>query len=172
MIWLSSRELEYALAEGKLDSWEKVKYLILPAVLGALFSRSFFLIQPHYGKHMPIIDSSVFIICGIISAFLIYSGIKQCFYTNKITDDKAFFERFVILSVPPLFKIAAIAIVLSLSILITVIKLREEIPFLFKHVSIFIAVLSPITTYIYYILIDNSFFRLRELLQEKESTII
>ncbi len=171
MFFLSSKELEYVLAEKKLDSWEKVKYLILPIVLGALFSKPFFLIQPHYGMRMPYIDMLVFVICGILSAFLTYSGIKKCFYTNKITDDKAFFERFAILSVPPLFKIVAISIVLSLGILVAASKLREEIPFLFKHVSIFISLLGPITTYIFYILIDNSLFRLRELIKDKETVI-
>ena len=164
---MSSKKLEYALAEKKLDAWAKVKYLILPAALAALFSKPLYMIQPHYGKRMPNIDMLVFMLCGVISTFLVYRGIKQCFYANKNIDDKTFFERFTILSIPPLFKIIILSIVLSLAILVAASKLREEIPFLYKHASMLISVLGPIITYISYMLIKNSFIRFGELIEWK-----
>jgi len=171
MIWLSSKKLEYALAEEKLDSWEKVKYLILPAVLGALLGGSVYIIRPYYGHRMPNAHMLALVICGIISAFLVYRGTKQCFYVNINIDNKAFFERFTILLVPPLFKTAVLSIVLCLAISISASKLREEIPFLYKHVSMFTASLGPIITYIFYKLIDNSFTRFGELIKEKNKSL-
>ena len=167
MIWISSRKLEYALAEEKLNSWAKVKYLILPAILGVLSGGPFYIIRPHYGVRIPNIDMLALVIYGIISAFLAYSGIKECFYTNKSFDDKDFFERFIILSVPPLFQVAALTIILTLTFAIAISKLREEIPFLFKHASMFSSLLGPVVTYIYYLLIRNSIIRFGELIEEK-----
>lgn len=171
MIWLSSKKLECALVEKKLDSWAKVKYLILPAILGMCLGGPAYIIRPYYGRHMPNTHLLAFTLCGIISAFLVYRGIKQCFYTNKNIDDKDFFERFAILGVPPLFQVAILAILLFFLILIPISKLREEIPILYKHSYIFTSSLSPIVTYIFYFLIKNSFIRLGELMKRENKEL-
>jgi amino acid transporter len=166
MIWMSSKKLECALAEKKLDSWAKVKYLILPAVIGALAGPAY-IIRPYYGYRMPSAHMLAFTLCGVIAMFIVYRGIKQCFYANKNIDDKDFFERFVILGVPPLFKVAILSILLFFLIFIPISKLREEIPFLHKHSYIFTSLLSPILSYILYFFIRNSFIRLGELMKRK-----
>jgi hypothetical protein len=171
MIWLSSKKLEHALVEKKLDAWAKVKYLILPAVIGVICSGPLYIIRPYYGKRIPNANLLSLVICGIISAFLVYRGIKQCFYANKKIDDKDFFERFAILGVPPLFQAALLGMILFFVIFIPISKLREEIPFLYKHNYMFFPLLSPIVTYILYFLIKNSFIRLGKLMEEKKKKL-
>ncbi len=56
MILWSSKELERALAGGELDPWTKVKYVIVPAVIGSLSVPSY-VFRPIYGERTPGIDS-------------------------------------------------------------------------------------------------------------------
>jgi len=69
MILWSSEELERALAAGELDSWTKVKYVIVPAVIGSL-STPFYVFRPIYGVRAPAINSLFSLIFAIVSAYL------------------------------------------------------------------------------------------------------
>jgi hypothetical protein len=170
MICISSKKLEHVLAERKLDSWAKVKYLILPSVFAVLFSGPYYVIRPYYGDRSPgmNINDIVLLLCGIISAYLTYRGIKQCFQSNQEIDGKAFFERFTILFVPPFIQIMVLSILLCLSILIPAGIFRKEIPFLYKYSTIFTAILCPVVIYILYLLIRNSFIRFGKLIKETD----
>ncbi len=164
---LSSRKLERALAGGKLRPWAKVKYLILPAVLAALSSQTYIL-RPRYGTEAPTLNQYVFMLCAALSAYLTYWGIKRCFETNRAIDAHAFFERFAVLFVPPLIKIMLVTLALSMVIFRAANALREQVPILFERVWILIAALGPLATFAMYLLLNNSFRRLGEIIKKEE----
>jgi hypothetical protein len=110
MILWSSRKLEHALAGGQLSSWSKVKYLMLPSILGSM-SLPFYIVQPRYGAEESMLVETIL---SILAAFLTYWGIKQCFHANQQIDDKYFFERFAVLFVPPFVRATAAVLLIGI----------------------------------------------------------
>ena len=166
MIILSSRKLEKAIASNKLSQWNKVKYLILPAVLGA-FSGPQYIIQPYFGERIPAFDGLVQSIAAILSAYFTYRGIKMCFQENEQIDGKMFFERFALLGVPPFFR--AMVIFLPISIILwNVVRIYQaQVPFLYNHFVIVSSVFGPAITYSIFYMTKNSFSRLGQLIRKR-----
>jgi len=167
MILISSRKVEQALADGSMELWDKVKYLILPAVLGSL-TGPLYVIRPIYGTRAPTLNSLVSMLSGFLTAYLTYRGIKWCFEENQQIDGKAFFERFAVLTIPPLVRIMIVIVPLSLALGFAGVALREQIPFLFKRASLISALIGPIITYTLYSMVRNSFLRLGKLIKTEE----
>lgn len=168
MILLPARKIEAALAAGTLDPWAKVKYLILPAVLGSL-TGPFFIIRPLYGERRPQLDSLGLFVCSILTAYLTYWGIKRCFRTNRSIDGKAFFERFAVLLVPVMIKVMLAIIPLGLAVVFGAIALQTQAPYNLKPAfSIFSSALGPLTTFAIYVLLNNSFVRLGNIIGRGE----
>ncbi len=168
MILWSSRKLEQSLANGQLDSWTKVKYLIIPAVLGAL-SVPFYVMRPVYGQRPPLINSLFSFIFAILSAFLVYRGIKICFRINNKIDGNVFFERIAVLTIPVLIKVAVFFFFFSFILVVVFSYLKVRAPILFQWTHIIISALGPIVTYTMYSMIRNSFERFGRLLERINS---
>ena len=167
MILYSSRKLEKALADGKLETWAKVKYLIIPVVLGSP-AGPFYVIWPRYGTRVPTLDSFVSMLCSFLIAYIAYRGIKRCFNINQNIDSKAFFERFAVLFIPPLIRVIVIGTPLSMVIIFGASALRERFPILLKQASLISALLGPVITYAMYSMLWNSFQRLGKLIKKEE----
>jgi hypothetical protein len=166
MILWSSRELEQALAGGELDAWSKVKYLMVPAVLGSL-SVPFYVLRPVYGTRAPALNSLFSLLFAILTAYLVCWGLKRCFIANNKIDGKAFFERVAILVVPILLRIIVVGIFGSLAMLIVIVNLRDRVPALFHRGSILFSAFSLILTYATYVMLVNSIRRLGKLLETR-----
>lgn len=168
MILWSSRKLEQALASGQLDSWTKVKYLLVPVVLGAL-SGPFYVFRPVYGQKAPPIVSIFFFISAVLSAFLVYWGIRACFRVNRKIDGNMFFERFAVLTIPVLIKVAVFFFFFSFILVVAVGFLKDRVSAMYLWIPIIISALSPITIYALYSMLRNSFERFGRLLEKMDS---
>ena len=166
MVLLSSRKLEQVLADGKIETWSKVKYLILPAVLGSLVV-PFHIISPWYGPKEPALNIFVSVPCNILTAYLTFWGIKRAFLENLKIDGAAFFERFAMLCVPPMIRVMAVTLLLSLVVTFSRIPVPEEGSLVFTRASIFFSVLGPILTFAVYSMVRRSFQRLGELIRQR-----
>jgi hypothetical protein len=168
MILWSSRKLEHALAVGQLDPWTKVKYLLVPVVMG-IFSGPFYILRPVYGQKPPPIYSLVSFICAVLSAFIAYWGIKICFSINNKIDGNRFFERLAVLTVPVLIKVAVFFFSFSLIFVVVFSSLKDRVSSLFQWTYIIISALNPIVTYTMYSMIRNSFERFGRLVERMHS---
>ncbi len=165
MILWSSRKLEQALASGQLDSWTKVKYLLVPVVLGALLG-PFYVFRPVYGQKAPLINSLFSFICAVLSAFVVYWGIKICFRINNKIDGNRFFERLAVLTIPVLIKVAVFFFFFSFILVMVFRFLKDRVPILFQWMPIIISALGPIVTYTLYSMLRNSFERFGRLVEK------
>jgi hypothetical protein len=116
MILFSSRKLELALSKNQLNGWEKTKYYILPAVLGALSGPAFWA-RPIYGQKHPSALFPFSIFFALLYAFIAYQGIKICFHSNEATDGKDFLERMICLSLPILVWLYIVLLPVSIVLL-------------------------------------------------------
>ncbi|MCL5281380.1 MAG: hypothetical protein M1376_15890 [Planctomycetes bacterium] len=168
MILWSSKELEQALARGQLDSWTKVKYLMVPAVLGSL-SIPFYVFRPIYGQKPPAINSLFSLVFYIVAVYLNYWGLKKCFVANRDIDGQAFFERTALLGVPILVRVIAVVTLTSVALLIVIGNLKDRVPMLFHRAGILFSAFTPITTFVMYAMLTNSIRRFGRLVKAKES---
>ncbi len=168
MIIGSSRKLEQALAGDELNAWTKIKYLIIPAILATL-SGPFYVIRPVYGQKAPALNSLFTLIFAIVMSYLTYWGIRKCFRENCQIDEKMFFERFAILSVPVLVRLIAVFTPLTI-IFMTLLYgfIKHRFPDSLDRVSIGVAALGPIITYVMYQMLSASFRRLGELIRTEK----
>jgi hypothetical protein len=167
MILLSSRKLEHALAGGKLESWSKVKYLILPTVLASL-SGPFYIFLPASGKRLPTTAYNVSGLCSILVAYLTYWGIKRCYKTNSEIDGRAFFERFAILFVPPMMKLIIVVVPLWIVVLYGVLRIQDHAPHVFERVSYIASAVRLLAIFAMYTMLNNSFRRLGQIIESQE----
>ena len=165
MIIFSSKKLEKAIAENKLESWGKAKYIIVPAVISALIGGTLYLISPLYGERAPMLNTSLQILFNILLALVTYCGIKKCFQTNKDMDEENFLERFVILSLPIFIKFALVLTPILIIYYVIVGTIRESHPELFKRAPILVYGSIPIACYLYYSFLNRSFTRLGTLIK-------
>jgi hypothetical protein len=159
MIVFSSKKLESALAENRLTQWDKVKYIILIAVLYSLSYGPIRWIKPTFSPTYgttPEKHPLFFILCSALAAYIAYRGIKECFRINEDIDAKSFFERWACLSVP-----------VGLRLTFYMMPVFIFFPFLIglPFERVFVSLLNPIAALIYYHLIARSFIRLGELLK-------
>ena len=108
----------------------------------------------------------VSVLCVPLNAFLTYFGIKKCYETNEALDRTAFFERFFLLSVPVLMKLATVLLPTSLVALLWMHYVKDAHPLLHKRFPMLLSIAGPITTWLNYTLIDRSLKRLGGLLRE------
>jgi hypothetical protein len=165
ILW-SSRKVEQALAQGRLDSWTKVKYLLIPTVLGAL-SGPFYILRPVYGQKPPSDYTYFSLISSIITACVTYWGIKTCFRVNSSIDGRNFFERFAVLSLPILIRVMTVAITCGIVLLLFIGHPKNRDPIFLERVGITFAVAHPIIAYIVYSMLINSFERLGRWLERE-----
>jgi len=168
MILWSSRKLEQALARGQLDPWKKVKYLLVPVIMGALIG-PFYIFRPVYGQKPPLIYSLLSFICAILSAFVVYWGIKICFRINNKIDGNRFFERLAVLTIPALIKVAVFFFSFSIIFVVVVGSLKNRVTIMYQWTPIIFSVLGPVSTYTMYSMIRNSFERFGRLLERINS---
>jgi hypothetical protein len=166
MILWSSRELERALAGGALDAWTKVKYLMVPAVLGSL-SVPFYVFRPIYGTRAPALNTLFSLIFVLVTVYIVYRGLKRCFTANNEIDGKAFFERMAILAIPIMIRIIAVSIPASIALLIIVGRFKDQVPMLSRVTPIIFSSFGPIITFATYVMLVNSIRRLGKLLETK-----
>ena len=169
MIIFSSRKLEQSIADNRLASWAKAKYLIFTAVVMAVFYGPFYLVHPFYGESAPTLNSIFSLIFTIVGVFVTYYGIKECYATNRAVDDKDFLERFAILSVPVFVKVSIIVFPATLCVSMLMLSLRETHPMLSKRFPIILSLLGPLLFYIYYCILNRSFTRLGRVIEENEN---
>ncbi len=169
MILFSSRKLEIAIAEGKLPSWQKAKYIIIPTVLSGPFAWSSYVIRPIFGKKPPTLNTLISIFISILTMFIIYYGIKSCFKVNQKIDDQNFIERFCILLLPVLFKLIVIFLPISMILTGIAYAITRHDPLLSQRVPILFSVFGPLFILIYYSLLKRSFKRLGELIKIESS---
>ena len=167
MIIFSSHKLEKCLANGTLSNWAKTKYIVLPAVLMALYLQRFILV-PTYGSRPHMLNMLASFACAIANAFVTYLGIKKCFRTNESIDKRDFFVRFFVLSVPAAAKLLLFSLPLSLLLGICVHIMKDQAPLVQKRFPIVFSVLSPAVTWLYYMLIDRSITRVGRAIADKK----
>ena len=163
MILWSSRTLERELAGGALSSWEKVKYLLLPGVIASL-GGAFYVFRPVYGPEQPDLNKAFHVVFAVLTAYVWYRSVKGCWQENERADGEAFFERFAVLSLPPLIRVIVIAFAAAVSILIVTGLLKERAPVLFERAPILIGAIGPVGTYVIYTMVRASIRRHGELL--------
>ena len=132
MILFSSKELEIALSNDLLSYWEKTKYLVLVAVIGALLGGPLVLIRPIYGAKMSTLNLLFSSLCAVLSAYLAYRGIKACFLTNEGIDGTLFFERMACLTVPVSIRVGIFMFLISVGLAWSFVPLKNTRPELFK----------------------------------------
>jgi hypothetical protein len=167
MILWSSKTLEEALADGQLDSWAKVKYLMIPAVMGSLFSVPFYVVRPLYGTRAPAPNYLFSFIFALMAAYLAYWGIKRCYIANSKIDGEAFFERLAVLTVPILIRILVVATSGSIALLVVIALLRDRVPALYYRGSILFSAFNPVLAYAMFAMLTNSIQRFGKLLKTK-----
>ncbi len=168
MILWSSKELELALTRGELDSWAKVKYLMVPAVIGSLSVPSY-VFRPIYGAKAPAINSLFSLVFAIVAVYLTYWGLKRCFIANRDINGQAFFERTAVLGVPILIRVITVVIPTSVALLLVIGSLKDRVPMLFHRAGILFSAFTPITTFAIYMMLTNSIRRFGRLVKAKES---
>ena len=166
MIIFSSKKLERAIAHDRLPNWERAKYIILPTIIMMLAPGPIYIARPIYGVKAPFLNSIFSFVCTIIGAFVTFYGIKRCFRTNEVTDKKDFLARFTILNVPIMFKFIAILIPITFISMAIWASLRSNYPSIFKRAPVSLSIIGPFVIYLYYSLLNRSFSRLRELIQQ------
>ena len=168
MILWSSKELERALVGGELDSWTKVKYVMVPAVMGSLSVPSY-VFRPLYGERAPAINSLFSLIFAIVTVYLTYWGLKRCFTANREIEGAAFFERLTVLGVPILIRIVVVTLLVSVVLLVILGHLKDRVPWLFHRAGIVFSAFTPIIAFAEYVMLTNSIRRFGRLLKARES---
>lgn len=169
MIIFSSRKLESALAEKRLTSWQKAKYIIVPAVFFILIGGPLYVLRPIYGTRQPLFLTICWCISSILSALLTYRGIKMCFHANEAGDGKDFLARLAILTLPVAAKYTVLFIPFTLCLLIILRMMSKIYPWVKEQpVLVFYGVI-PLAVYVYYVLIRRSFNRFAALLERKDT---
>lgn len=164
MILFSSNRLERALAESTLTSWEKAKYIILIIIFYSC-SGPIYVITPSFGPKPPVGNTLVNFVSTILTIIITCLGAKKCFITNKDIDDANFTERFTALSIPIAIKLFTISIIIiSIGLLFT---LKCDNFTCYNYITYLLNLMSPVITYIFYLLLNRSFRRLAILVNEK-----
>ena len=168
MIIFSSRKLEKSLSEQKITSWQKAKYIIIPAIflsiappIGSLFSPR--VTERPEGLHSPL--QFLFV---IISIFITYFGIKSCVKVNEKIDNRDFIERFCILLVPVLFKTFFIFISVFLGLML-ILLMSKPLPGFWKKIPLVLFAFGPVYFLTYYSLLRCSFRRFSDLVNSDSS---
>lgn len=167
MIWFSSRELEIALSTDSLSYWEKAKYLVFMAVIGALAAGPLYLARPIYGAKMSGLNMLFSFTCGVLSAYLAYRGIRNCFLANEDIDGTSFFERMACLTVPVWTRLFIILAPLSIGAALLLVPFKDTKPELFKILQNIFYLLAPLWIFVYYLLLRRSFNRLGGMLKKQ-----
>lgn len=103
MIFWSSYKLEEALVEGRLSEWDKLQYLMLPAVFSVMFGGPVYLLLPYYGAK-PEHHTGFALVGTVLMVLATYYGIRMGYRANQKIDGKCFIERYTILSFPVFVK--------------------------------------------------------------------
>jgi len=150
----TSRKLEAALASGEVSGWDAARYYFVPMILGSVIATPCWLLRPRFSFH----PKSVVILTQyglqILSAVLVYRGIKKCFRTNHQIDGQDFISRMVILCFPVFIKVVVLSIVVSLTLLQLAMRLVPAV-----HPQIFAAALGPLMTFVTFSWINRSLNR-------------
>ena len=167
MILFSSKKIEDCLVSGKLDSYQKYKYLALTFFLFTI-SGPIFIVTPKFEIEPSVIRPLLSFISWIVYVFVLINGIKKCYRTNKKIDDNFFVERFILLHLPLIMKFIAILLTSSLALyyLIVLVTGKNEFPTI--YFPFFISIFVPATTYVFYVLLDRSFKRLSVKLKDNK----
>jgi hypothetical protein len=169
LILLSSRKLEAALAGERLTSRDKLRYLIVPAVATALFGPAW-LLSPRYSENPPPLLNLISMACSVLSAVLVYKGIERCYRTNRRIDGRSFFERYVLLSLPPSVVTGCIFLVLMLAVPVVALGPMKDYPHVQKWYPAAQYALGPLCVMALYWLANRSFIRYGRLLEFREQT--
>jgi len=168
MILWSSEQLEQALADGELDSWTKVKYMMIPAVLASL-STPFYVLHPVYGERAPAIYSLFSFLFHVLAAYVTYWGFKRCFAANNQIDGKAFFERLAVLWIPIFIRILVFSVLGGIALLFVLGHLKERAPTLFRIGPILFSAFNPVIAFATFTMLVNSIRRLGRLIKAPEA---
>jgi len=148
----------------------KVKYLIVPMIFSTLMGPPV-IFSPRYGQTPPALNSLFSFIFAVVSAYLIYWGIKKCYLLNRQIDSKAFFERIILLSLPITVRLVVFMIPTSIALLVLLALLRDQFPGLLKRASIIFSALGPVVLYVNFVMLESSFRRLGRLIAEEAEYI-
>lgn len=162
MILISSKKTEIAISENTFSSKSKFRFLFFTYFL--LVPEPVFLITPEFKGDGTVYDPFITLIAWMLYVYITYRGIKKCYLKNIEIDDSNFIERFTILNIPILIKF--ILIILPLSLLMTWGAKNSGFEYNYETVGYqtFFAILTPLVTYIYYYVLNESFERLGNLL--------
>ncbi len=158
----SSRKLEQSIADNQLTCWDKAKYVLFTAIVLVVFSGPIYLVIPIYGRSAPALNSLFSLGFTILGTFVTYYGIKECYATNRASDDKDFIERLAILSIPVFTKFIFIVFPTTLYVVILMSSFRETQPMF----PIILSALSPVLFYVYYYVLNRSFTRLGRVIEK------
>lgn len=170
MIIFSSQKLEKAIAKDQLTNWGIAKYLIIYITIPIILGGPIYLVRPVYGYKPPPLSNLFSIAFSILSALVVYHGVKKCFKTNKLIDNINFVERFVILSLPVFIKFIFLFIPFFIFVLILIGFISRSIPSIKLYIYIIFSALGPLLLYVYYSLLHRSFSRLLELVESNKSS--
>jgi len=165
-LW-SSTLLENELAEGKLSEWEKVKYLLLPLILGSLSGGPLHFLTPRYGPKQPSYEFLSCLFGGVLLAIATFYGIRQGYRSNQKIDGQYFIERFTVLSVPIFIRFAVFFTPAVFILICIVIMLDRVFPGIKGYISHILRIIFPFILYWMYLMISHSFERFGEQLKSK-----
>jgi len=167
VILFSSRKLEAALAGGRLTSRDKLSYLIVPAVAAALVGPAW-LLTPRYTQNPPPQLIVIQLVCVVLGAMLVYKGIQRCYRTNKRIDGRLFFERYVLLTLPPSVVTVIAFFVLNFAIPVVALGPLKDQPQVKTWYPAAQYALGPLWVMVLYWLANRSFVRFGRLLTAAE----
>jgi hypothetical protein len=153
---ISSKKLESDLANGRLDQWEKTKYLIFTSIFAIAANPVFWPLPVYEQIEASTLAQTLGMLAWVANGFLTFKGVRKCFAANKLIDSKAFIERFTVLFVPASVQMFIVGVVWALVISLGFGSLMEEQELYVILTQLF----SVIFVYLFFLLLHRSFLRL------------
>ena len=157
-LW-SSEILEAELARGQLSDREKVKYLLLPLLLGGIIGGPLALFAPRYGVRPPRYDSLMALANGILMVWATFYGMRKTYRANRQIDGRNFIERYTILVLPVNVRFFVVMIPLLVVLSVSLRILGRDLAGGPASLYPFQRLIFPLATLVFYRLLARSFIR-------------
>lgn len=157
-LW-SSEILEIELAREQLSEREKVKYLLLPILLGACLGGPITWLAPRYGLRPPRFDVLVALLNSLLMVAVTIYGIRKAYRANRRIDGRNFIERYAILVLPVSFRFAALLVPLLVAAHVALRFLDSRIAGGMANLYPFYRLVFPLAMLGFYQMLARSFSR-------------
>lgn len=135
--------------------------------VGAL-GRSAWILGPRYAGDPPAKLGLISVACYVLAAELVYRGIQRCYRTNCHIDGRSFFERCVLLTLPPSVVTVCTLLAMTLAVLVVALGTLRDDPHVQESYPGVLYAFGPLGVAAFYWLANHSFIRFGKLLQAEE----